>query len=35
MIIVLKGADFSANNIGKVDVSSVLSERTKKNCCKI
>ena len=30
MIIVLKGADFSANNIGKVDVSSVLSDRTKK-----
>ena len=29
MILILKGADFSANNIGKIDVSSVLSERTK------
>lgn len=29
MIIVLKGADFSANNIGKIDVSNTLSVRTK------
>ena len=29
MIIVLRGADFSANNIGKIDVSNTLSVRTK------
>lgn len=29
MIIVLKGADFSADNIGKIDVSNTLSARTK------